>query len=982
MTDREKHLRYSAELRRRAEATARERAVPTEDLAALQPDEIREIIHELRVHQIQLEMQNEELRQTQHKLASAQERYFDLYDLAPVGYLTLSEKGLILEGNLAAANLLGASRGTLTRLPFSQFVFRDDQDLYYLNRNRDSGPSLLPSQYEIRLVRQDGTIFWAHLVFTTVQQIDGVSVCRVVLSDITECHQAEEALQESELRFRKLFQDVQNLAVQGYGADGTTRYWNHASELLYGYSAQEAIGRNLVELIVPPEMRDEVKKAIQWMAETGQPIPASELPLMRKDGSRVPVFSNHTLIRIPGREQELFCIDIDLSERKRAEEALRESEERHRLIFESASDAMLLIDSETTRIIRVNKRALELYGYEEEELLALKVTDISADPEVTRQRFHEARQALEGDVHVPLGCRHRKKDGTVFPVEITACTIPVHHRQVILVAARDITERKQAEEALQKSEELYRLLVNSLNDGFFVADDQGRLTFGNAALAKILGCSGPDEFLGKHILHFTAPSARDRVVPLFSVAASGGTIPPLIEVPILRKDGEVVQVEVKPTVLTHENGRVTTQGLLMDVHERKQMEEALRLSEKQRLLAQEAANAQLKEQADSLASIYYALDSVGLIVCDLLEEDGCIKIFNVGAEKLLGYRQEEAVGRSIALLYPPEIANVLSERIVLLHQGQSMHSFDTTLMRKSGERFPAVVSLHPFDLHEGRFRKCVGVYRDISELMAAQTQLQESNIELEKRVEQRTRELQETREQYLHAEKLSVIGKLSASIAHEFNNPLQSISSILKGLRKRAILEEEDRILLEAAIGEGDRMKELIRSLQDFNRPSSGRKVWMDVHKSLDAMLLLHKSDFKGKRISVELDYAEQLPQILAVPDQFKQVILNLLTNAADACSAGGLITISTRKEADRVSIAIKDTGTGITSEDMSLIFQPFYTTKPAVKGTGLGLSVSYGIIKRHQGEIRVESRPGEGATFTVLLPITGGADIVAATEA
>lgn len=256
----------------------------------------------------------------------------------------------------------------------------------------------------------------------------------------------------------------------------------------------------------------------------------------------------------------------------------------------------------------------------------------------------------------------------------------------------------------------------------------------------------------------------------------------------------------------------------------------------------------------------------------------------------------------------------------------------------------------------------------------AEVELQTLNDELEQRVEQRTLELQKTQKQYLHAEKLSAIGKLSASIAHEFNNPLQGILSVLKGLKRRAILEEEDRELLDEAIEEGDRIKDLIRNLQEFNRPSTGRKDLLDLHKTLDSVLLLYKNDFKGKRISVVRDYAERLPAVQAVADQIKQVFLNMLTNAADACHLpGGVITIKTWQEnADMVATSIKDTGVGIQPSDVDFIFQPFYTTKPEVKGTGLGLSVSYGIIKKHRGEIRVESSPEEGSTFTVLLPING----------
>jgi signal transduction histidine kinase/ligand-binding sensor protein len=253
----------------------------------------------------------------------------------------------------------------------------------------------------------------------------------------------------------------------------------------------------------------------------------------------------------------------------------------------------------------------------------------------------------------------------------------------------------------------------------------------------------------------------------------------------------------------------------------------------------------------------------------------------------------------------------------------------------------------------------------------AEEKLQALKEDLELIVEKRTCELQETQKQYLHAEKLSAIGQLSASIAHEFNNPLQSVMTIIKGIERYVPLEKKEAELVDLALQECRRMKNLILSLQDFNQPSSGTKTLMDVHNSLDAIMILQKKDFNSRQISAVQNYAENLPQIMAISDQIKQVFLNLLTNAADACHKhGGAITVSTWQENDRVAVAIKDTGVGIKPEDMENIFQPFFTTKPQLKGTGLGLSVSYGIIKKHNGEFRVESQPGEGATFTVLLPI------------
>jgi PAS domain S-box-containing protein len=458
-------------------------------------------------------------------------------------------------------------------------------------------------------------------------------------------------------------------------------------------------------------------------------------------------------------------------------------------------------------------------------------------------------------------------------------------------------------------------------------------------------------------------------------------------VPLVRGDEVVAVLGVgnKPSDYHQRDVEVVTTlaDLVWDITERKQAEEAFWASERQRLTVQETANFRLREQNERLQSIYQALDSIGLIVCDLEGGDARIKVFSVGAEKLFGLRQNEALEQSLAIIFPAELLAGVAERVERLSQGEAMLSFDMTLMRQSGVPFPAVVSIHPFARREGRFHKVVGVFRDISELIRVQEELKASNEELERRVEQRTRELQETQMQYLHSEKLSAIGKLSASIAHEFNNPLQGILAVLKGLERRAILEDEDRELLTAAVGECDRIKELIRNLQDFNRPTSGRQELMDLHRSINAVLLLQKSDFKGRRIKVKTAYAEHLPQLMAVPDQIKQVILNLLANAADACQTpGGVITVSTWREGGRVAFAISDTGIGIQPEAMPRLFEPFYTTKPEVKGTGLGLPVSYGIVKRHGGEIRVASEPGQGATFTVFLPIApSGAEIPAAVE-
>jgi formate hydrogenlyase transcriptional activator len=194
----------AAELRRQAEEIAREKsAQSSENLEGLSPAETRQMLHELHVHQIELEMQNEELRRTQEALESSRARYFELYDLAPVGYVLLSAKGLMLETNITAASLLGVSRDALVGQPITRFIFKEDQDIYYQHHKQVSKTGA-PQTCELRMVKKDGTEFWAHLEASTAKDPDDVSLYRMVISDITERKHLAEALQQvlSELELR------------------------------------------------------------------------------------------------------------------------------------------------------------------------------------------------------------------------------------------------------------------------------------------------------------------------------------------------------------------------------------------------------------------------------------------------------------------------------------------------------------------------------------------------------------------------------------------------------------------------------------------------------------------------------------------------------------------------------------------------------------------------------------------------------------
>jgi PAS domain S-box-containing protein len=527
---------------------------------------------------------------------------------------------------------------------------------------------------------------------------------------------------------------------------------------------------------------------------------------------------------------------------------------------------------------------------------------------------------LTMSIFLALGLRQRK-----FQSEIA-------RNQALKEAEANETQlmefKKYAQRILEKETHLRAILDNTI-DGVITIDEKGIVQNFNPAAKNIFGYM-PSEVIGQNIkMLMPEPyrSEHDGYLTNYIETGQAKIINIGREVIGRCKDGSTFPMDLGVSEMRVGEKRMFL-GTARDLSERKR---------------EEALTTRLGRILDESVNEIYVFDATTLKFIQV----------NAGARKNMGYSLEEMSQMTAYGIkpYSREEFEVMLEP--LRRKEKSLLIFKTEHIRKDKTKYPVEVRLQLMD-HENP-PIFVAIVQDITERKQAEE------------------ELQKTHQQLLHSEKLNAAGKLSASFAHEFNNPLTGVRSALEQIRERVTMKDDYKELLNIGIKESTRMAGLVKKLADSHRPTIGHMEPIEIHDLIDEVLLLQGSDLKLKNIEVEKFYSPDVPRLEGISDQLKQVMLNLVQNAGDAISEkGGEIVLSTASLNGTVEINIKDTGSGIAPEKINSIFEPFFTTKGPNHGSGLGLSVSYGIIKSHSGNIKVKSQLGKGTTFTVILPVNG----------
>jgi PAS domain S-box-containing protein len=634
----------------------------------------------------------------------------------------------------------------------------------------------------------------------------------------------------------------------------------------------------------------------------------------------------------------------DITERKQAETALRESDARYRALFNESADGILIADIETKTFKYANQALCRMLGYTEDELRTMGVLDIHPKDAV-KSVVAEFEAQTRGDKTLATNIPCLRKDGSVFHADINSGKIIIDDRQCNVGFFRNITERKRAEEALRESRQIIEGILNAIPVRVFWKDKNLVYLGCNAVFARDAGFADPKDIIGKddYQMGWRDQAEKYRGDDRQVIESGGSKL--LIEEPLTAPGGKIITILTSKIPLLGSKGEISgLLGTYLDITERKQAEEVLR----QRANLQD----QLAHTAASVPGMIYSLR---------LRPDGSTEMpYASGALNDIFDLQPKDVTEDAApifsLIHPDDIGHV---QATIAESARTLNPWRDEFRVRHVRLGEIWVEGHSVPQREP----------DGSILWHGFVQ----DITGRKRLEA----------QVFQSQKLETVGKLAGGIAHEFNSILTAIigqSELLLGdLPAGSPLAKNATEISKAA----DRAATLTRQLLAYGRKQFLQPESLDLNRVIAGMEgMFHH--LMGGMVDTQIIPAPGLHAVKADAGQIEQVIMNLAMNARDAMPNGGKLTLETAnvsfdqdsvgrypelKPGDYVMLAITDTGRGMSEGVKAHVFEPFFTTKGVGQGAGLGLSTCYGIIKQSGGHISVYSEPGRGTTFKIYLP-------------
>jgi len=881
-----------------------------------------------------------DLRKAQIKLERSEEQYRILFENSPYAIGLINKEGIIVYANSIIEKFSGYKREEFLGKKFVEFsVFSLEHTKIIMNSFKRLIKGEIPDPQELLLHKKDGSKIWV-LIQASFLKLDNETLFQIITQDISTQKEASEKLKESEQKYRHLFENSPNMIIlldsNGRVLDANTTFLN-----VFSYKEEEIIGKNYQEfkyisLNNLPIYKEKFKNIFYDGA-----IEPFELRVEIKDEILRWMNIQCSLIDIEGRKL-LQVIFQDINERKEAEQKLKESEEKYRIISENANDLITVIN-EKFRFEYINEEVhMRVTGYSKDDLIGKSPLN-NFHPDDIKKGVKAWRDAvISGEGMTEF--RYKKKDGTWIWLELRGKKfIDTNGEPKGIIISRDITKRKIAEQKLKESEQKYRHLFESSPYSIGLLDLDGTLLDGNEATNKFLSSRTKDELIGKNIREIFSSTEQDKsLLPKLTdyiKKVIKDEIREPLEIPITRSIGGVMWISFYGSLIKI-GDKTLLQFLGQDITDRKRAEQNLKKSEeKYRLLFENSPNAII-----------------------LANSKGIILDINHVYEKLFGFKRNELIGKNYTIISSPDHVKIMRKRYEDHLKGILLKPMEFEYSKGDGSNIwvnyqNQIIKLDDEDIS-------ISIIQDITKRKEAELLIKEELIKL--------KELEQIRKD------------LISRVSHELKTPLipvlsgtELLATVYKDQIGKDMLE-----VIEMIDKGGSRLKKLIEKLITVSRIEYSKYEMNKKNHNLSEIINRSAIGMKFLMKQRSLKFNCDIPDNLYLEIdglKLEEVITNLLSNAIKNTPPHGEINISLQKEENWATITVKDTGVGLTEKEMEMLFTRFGKIERYEKGlediditgSGLGLYICKEIITLHEGIIWVESEGrNKGSRFTVKLPI------------
>ncbi len=879
-----------------------------------------------------------ERKQAEEALRNSEALLRSIFEASPSGISLHKIDRTIIKLNHSLCRITGYSEEELLGKTTQHLYLNDDEynrvGQTYKEMERDG-----LGMAEARLRRKDGSVINVLICLSPVNPGDLKYGVIATVLDVTVLKKTEQSLMESEEKYRSLVENMQDAAYR-CDLNGNLVFASPSAVRMLGCTSPEAIiGMNLSKKFY--YYTGEREKLLKNLHEHGK-ITHYEVTLKRMDNCEPVIVSTNSQFYYDkeGNISGIEGVFSDITERKKAEEALRKSEALFSSIFEASPAGILLIHGRIP--VKVNNSFCRITGYSEEEIVGKSTRQLYfSDEEYNRVGEIYYNRTSEGLSMIETFLR--RKDGSVMNALICLNRVnPNDEKAGDVAITLDITGLKHAEEALKDSETFLRKIFDVSPIGIVLLIDRMFVKV-NSFMCKMAGYS-EEELLGKSArLFYPDDEEFNRVGrDIYPQTENGGM--GITETRVRRKDGSIINILLSMSRLDTEDIAKGVVVTALDITERKRAEEDLKKNE-----------AMLKSLLDATP-----------IGVSLLINRVHIKVNN-SLCKIVGYTEEELIGKNTLMLYINENEYMRADAELNSQMEKTgLGIIESRLKRKDGIIIDVILCLSPFDPED----------------ISAGLTFTALDITERKRIEAEKSRLEEM---LLHSQKIESLGRLAGGIAHDFNNLLTAIMGNTEMAMRQLDPEGKPYSRLTVIKNAAEGAANLTRQLLAFSRKQIIEPKVVNLNDLIEHVYKVILT-LIGENIKLSVIPGEKVSQIKADPGQVEQIIINLVANARDAMPGGGILTIETSGvylddnysqihpgviAGDYVMMAVSDTGTGMNKDILDHAFEPFFTTKEKERGTGLGLATVYGIVKQNGGTIEVYSEIDCGTVFKVYFPVS-----------